>query len=189
MFILKANLMTDSHLGNDQKLPKHIEDAISAMAKLHSDHQPKPGTLQRWVENTTALLGRPTFTLILTGAVLAWITVNLTLQTFGQHTPDPPPFALMSSLVSLAALYMAGLILATQRREFQSTTRREQLTLELSIRTEQKVAKLIELIEQLRQDHPDIADRIDKDALEMATSVDLHDVLDAIKTSHEESDE
>ena len=51
------------------------------------------------------------------------------------------------------------------------------------------MAKLIELIEQLRQDHPDIADRIDKDALEMATSVDLHDVLDAIKTSHEESDE
>ena len=176
--------MTDSHLGNDQKLPKHIEDAISAMARLHSDHQPKPGTLQRWVENTTALLGRPTFTLVLTGAVLTWIGGNLALQALGQHAPDPPPFALMSSLVSLAALYMAGLILATQRREFHSTTRREQLTLELSIRTEQKVAKIIELMEKLRQDHPDIADRIDTDALEMASSVDLHDVLDAIHTSH-----
>ncbi len=181
--------MNDSLLGNDQKLPKHVEDSISAMARLHSDHQPKRGTLQRWVENTTAMLGRPTFTIVLSGAVSAWIGGNLVLQALGRQAPDPPPFALMSCLVSLAALYMSGLILATQRREVHSTTRREQLILELSIRTEQKVTKLIELVEKLRQDHPDIADRIDADAQEMTSSVDLHDVLDAINTSHSVTEE
>ena len=79
---------------------------------------------------------------------------------------------------------MAGMILTTQRRESELTTRREQLTLELSILTEQKAAKLIQLVAQLRQDHPGIANRIDREANEMSASTDLHDELAAIQVSH-----
>eukprot|EP01037_Dinobryon_pediforme_P015227 gene15227-15373_t len=180
--------MTEANPEHASKLPAHIEDAISSMAKLHIDHHEKAGALQRWVERVTALFGRPEFTPALTGLIVFWICLNLGLGALGYKAMDPPPFTFMSGLVSLAALSMAGMILTTQRRESELTTRREQLTLELSILTEQKVAKLIELVELLRHDHPDIADRVDMEAQEMSASADLHEVLEAIKSSHATDD-
>ena len=47
--------------------------------------------------------------------------------------------------------------------------------------TEQKAAKIIELVEELRRDSPEIHDRIDSEARDMATRADPHAVLGAIK--------
>ena len=47
---------------------------------------------------------------------------------------------------ALISLYMVVLILATQRREYQLAQLREQLTLELAILSEQKTAKVIQLL-------------------------------------------
>ena len=46
---------------------------------------------------------------------------------------DPPPFAWLDGAVSPGALYIALLILTTQRRQEQLAQHREQLTLELTI--------------------------------------------------------
>ena len=51
--------------------------------------------------------------------------------------------------------------------------------------TEQKSAKVIELLEELRRDHPQIVDRIDHQADAMATPADPGAVLDAFKETHE----
>jgi hypothetical protein len=56
--------------------------------------------------------------------------------------------------------------------------------LELTILSDKKIAKIIELIEQLRRDHPDLADAIDDEATAMSAQTDLQSVLDAIKRSH-----
>jgi hypothetical protein len=56
--------------------------------------------------------------------------------------------------------------------------------LELTILSDKKIAKIIELIEQLRRDHPDLADAIDDEAKAMSAQTDLQSVLDAIKRSH-----
>jgi membrane protein len=60
------------------------------------------------------------------------------------------------------------MILATQRRENELASHHEHLTLELAILSEQKTAKIISLPEELRQDHPDIHDRIDDEAAAMS---------------------
>jgi uncharacterized membrane protein len=78
--------------------------------------------------------------------------------------------------VTLAALYMTVLILATQRRENELASHHEHLTLDLAILSEQKTAKIISLLEELRQDHPDIHDRIDDEAAAMSEPVDLQTI-------------
>ena len=60
------------------------------------------------------------------------------------------------------------------------------MTLELAILTEQKVAKLIELVEEFRRDSPEVRDRIDSEAHDMATRADPHAVLGAIKETDKE---
>jgi hypothetical protein len=49
--------------------------------------------------------------------------------------------------------------------------------------TERKNAKIIELLEQLRHDHPDIADRIDEDAAAMAQPTDAEAVIEAVSVA------
>jgi hypothetical protein len=77
-----------------------------------------------------------------------------------------------------------ALNLSTQRRDDELASYREQLTLELAILGEQKSAKIIELLEELRRDDPTIRDRIDHDAAAMSAPADPQAVLDAIKDSH-----
>jgi len=111
---------------------------------------------------------------------------NLGAAWAGWEPVDPSLFAWLGGMVSLTALYMTTLILSTQRREDQLVGHREQLTLELAILGEQKSAKIIELLEEMRRDDLSLRNRVDHEAAAMSTPADPQAVLDAIKDSHEE---
>ena len=79
------------------------------------------------------------------------------------------------------ALYVTLFILTTQRRDDELAGYREQLTLELAILSEQKSAKIIALLEEIRRDSPHLRNRLDEEADAMAVAADPQAVLDAIK--------
>ena len=81
----------------------------------------------------------------------------------------------------MASLFIAVLILTTQRREGQLANHRAQLTLEIAILAERKSAKAIELLEELRRDSPTLVDRYDGQAHAMSAPTDHQSVLNAIK--------
>ena len=60
--------------------------------------------------------------------------------------------------------------------------RRAELTLQLAILAEQKNAKIIQMLDDLRRDHPEIQDRVDDDAKAMSTPADPGAVVKAINT-------
>jgi uncharacterized membrane protein len=171
---------------NTPILPAHIEDTVQAIAKLHAEHYQQSTRLQRVVDCTTALVGRPGFVGLLMLVMLVWTLANLGATWLGWEPVDPPPFAWLQGAVGLMALYMTALILATQRREDQLAGHREQLTLELAILGEQKSAKIIQLLEEMRRDDPSLANRVDHEAAAMSAPADPQAVLDAIKDSHDE---
>lgn len=164
-------------------LPAHIDETIRSIAQLHIEHHESATRLQRAVDRLTASLGHGRFIGVLTGIVAGWIGLNLAAAPLGYRPIDPPPFTWLWGVVSLASLYMV-LILATQRREDQLAQHRELLILELGILSEQKTAKVIELLEESRRDSPLIRDRIDQEANAMAQPSDPQSVLDAIKETH-----
>ena len=92
----------------------------------------------------------------------------------------------ITAIAQLAALYITVLILITQRHENELTNHRQQLTLELAMLSEQKNAKIVELIEEMRRDNPMIEDRIDPHADALSVPADPQQVLEAIKERHEE---
>lgn len=164
-------------------LPAHIEETIQAIAKLHTDHRQEAGTLQRTVERLTGWIGRPQFIAGMTVAIGLWVVGNLAAATAGAAPWDEPPFAWLQGTLGLLALYVTVLILTTQRREDQLAGYREQLTLELAILSEQKSAKIIALLEEMRRDSPSLKNRVDEEAAAMAVAADPQAVLDAIKES------
>jgi uncharacterized membrane protein len=97
-------------------------------------------------------LGRASFIATLTAFVVGWVTLNSFALAFGYRGPDPPPFAWLAGASSLASLYLVILILTTQRGDDRLTQHRELLNLELTILSEQKIAKVVALLEELRHD-------------------------------------
>lgn len=160
------------------------EATLQALEQLYADHHRQSSSIERAVDRATAMLGSPAFLAILTLVIALWVAANMLLPWLGQLPLDAPPFSWLGSLLGLIALYVAILILATQKRADQLASRRDELTLELGILSERKTAKIIELLEELRHDSPNVKDRIDDEAAAMAMPADARAVLDAIKDTH-----
>lgn len=167
-------------------LPAHMSETIGAIAKLHADHERAATPIQRLIEKTTEWLGKPRFLGEFTIFVAGWVTVvGLQMKLYGRSF-DPPPFNLLQGILTVVAVYITSLILSTQRRAGQLASHREQLTLELATLAEQKSAKTIALLEEIRRDNPLLPNRPDEDADAMARTVDPEAVLKSIIQTQEE---
>ena len=90
------------------------------------------------------------------------------------------------SIIVSVSLFVI-LILTTQIGDDRLTQRHELLNLELTILSEQKIAKVVALLEELRHDSPHLHNRVDELAEVMARPADPQSVIDAIKESHSSS--
>ncbi len=135
----------------------------------------------------TSLLGQPIFIAALTLLVVAWMGMNGLASGIGYRPLDAPPFPWLSGFASMASLYLVVVILTTQRRDDLLARHRELLSLEPAILAEQKSAKTIALLEELRRDSLHIRDRVDTQADEMARPADPHRAIDAIQEARVEA--
>ena len=167
-------------MADEQALPDHVIDSVQAILRLRNERLSRTSRVQTLMNGMVAAVGRARFIAILTIVVLFWVLGNLVALWSGHKSWDAPPFSMLQGIVSLTALYTTILILATQRHEDELELHREQLTLQLSLLSEQKSAKIIQLLEELRRDSPNIADRYDREAADMAHPADPRSVLNAI---------
>jgi len=165
----------------------HIEETIQAIGRLHAEHNATATRLQRIVDAVTWFLSRPMVIVYLTLFVTVWIGANFMLVLLGHPSFDSIPYAKLDALVSLASLYFVAFILSTQRRDESLTRRRELLTLEMVILSEQKIAKAVALLEELRRDTPSIQNRVDEQADKMARPADPQSVIDAIQETRSQA--
>jgi uncharacterized membrane protein len=167
------------------QVPAHINETIVAMTKMHAAQKRAAHPVQKKIAQAISALGRPAVLLILTAIVAGWIGTNLVLMALGHTPPDPPPFAYLEDATSLAALYLATTIVITQRHEDNMATCRDQLTLQLALLADQKSAKIIRLLEELRRNDPDQSSDPDHEAEAMAKPADPEAVMAEIKATHE----
>ena len=152
-----------------------------ATAQINSAHFLETGRLQHAMDRLTAMIGLPAFLAWLTGGIALWLLANGLAAHAGLLPPDPPPFDWLQAAIPVIGLYIAVLILTTQRRQEQLASHRGQLVLELAILNDQTVSKIIDLLEEARRDNPLINNRSDSTARAMSTPADPHVVLEAIK--------
>jgi uncharacterized membrane protein len=74
-------------------------------------------------------------------------------------------------------------VLIAQRRQTKVTEERAHLDLQINLLTEQKVTKLIHLIEELRRDLPMVRNREDPHAAALEQRTDAAQVLSALKNT------
>ncbi len=92
-----------------------------------------------------------------------------------------PPFDLQEMGIDIASLLIATGVLVQQNRQDKLAEQRSHLILQINLLTEQKIAKLIELMEELRTDLPNIRARYDWEAQIMQQATDPQIVLNILQ--------
>ncbi|MEJ6485221.1 DUF1003 domain-containing protein [Nostoc punctiforme UO1] len=159
-------------------LPDPIAKNIEAISLLHSQEVRDIPAHQRILEAIATFFGRAIF--------LYSLLVILALWMFGSFF-DPflpfnlPLFSWSGQGLDAAALVISTGVLVRQTRQENFAEQRAQLMLQLNLLSEQKIAKIIALLEELRTDLPDVINRHDLEAKLMQQAADPIAVLSALQ--------
>lgn len=176
-----------SEHGGDDGPMRHVYDNVETIAELHARAEGRVGRHQRLIERFTMFVGRPRILYSLLALVTIWVVANAIAPRLHHHAIDPPPFVWLQGLIGLLAVVMTNVVIITQNRQGRRADHRSHLELQVSILAEQKIAKLIALVEELRGDLP-VRDRRDREAESMAKPADPAVVVSAIKEALDEED-
>ncbi|MBC5823744.1 MAG: DUF1003 domain-containing protein [Candidatus Eremiobacteraeota bacterium] len=167
-------------MSQSRNVPDHVKETIDSIAELRARVHAEATPHQRAIESTTKRLGQPGFVYGILVFVISWVLVNAVLRASGHAPFDPLPFFGLQGIATLCALLMTVLILTTETRLGDVADRRSRLALQFAVLTEQKVAKIIELLESQRRDDPHLRDRYDAEAQAMTKAADPHAIVDAL---------
>jgi uncharacterized membrane protein len=169
---------------NDQ-----ISQNIEAVLDFYTREDQKISHSQRTMERISSFIGQPVFLGIILLVVAIWILVNVMLLRFGIEEFDPPPYFWLQGIIGLGALLTTTVVLSKQNRLAKLAEQREHLDLKVTLLTEQKAAKLIDLLEELRRDLPNVKDRHDPEAAALQKSMNPELVLAALDERSESDDQ
>jgi uncharacterized membrane protein len=162
-------------------VPEHISQNIDSILAFYRREEKKISDSQRLLETVGGFMGRPSYLGSVLGFVALWLLANALCELLGFQALDPPPFFWLQGVVSLGALLTTTVVLITQNREAKLEKQRLELELQVNLLTEQKTAKLIRLLEELRRDLPMVKDRHDPEAAALQKPTDPEEVLAALE--------
>ncbi|MEX0269303.1 DUF1003 domain-containing protein [Leptolyngbyaceae cyanobacterium UHCC 1019] len=159
-------------------LPDPVTKNIEAILSMHNQEVQDLAAHQRAIEAIAKFFGQPAFLYVLIAGFTIWIASSL----FSQFLPFTfPLFHWSEHGLDAAALLISTGVLIEQSREENFAEQRTQLMLQLNLLSEQKIAKIIAILEELRADLPNVRDRYDPEAVIMQEAADPIAVLNALQ--------
>jgi uncharacterized membrane protein len=163
-----------------ESLADHIDQNIDAVVALQKREWDSISASQRRLEQVSRFVGRPLYLVGLLCVVVAWVGFNWGAGLLHRVPFDPPPFAWLDTVLTLIALLTTTVVLIAQNRQTKFEQQRSHLDLQVNLLTEQKVTKVIHLLEELRRDLPIVENRHDAQATLMQQGADASQVLSAL---------
>jgi len=154
-----------------------ISQNIETILEFYARDEQKLSSSQRVLETISGSLGRPLYLGSIVLLVALWILGNVIAHRMGYAELDPAPFLWLQGVVGLGALLTTTVLLIKQNRLASLEERRAHLELQVNLLTEQKTTKLINLLEELRRDLPNVRNRHDPEAAALQQPTDAEQVL------------
>ena len=165
-----------------ESLPKPVRQNIETIIQLETEHGKNIPAHHQIIERFAAGFGHPRF---LYGQLVFfsgwWLCSHL--SSLGILPKNLPKFNLRSDGLSVSSLLITTGVLVYQSRQEKLAEERSHLMLQIDLLTEQKIVKLISLVEELRTDLPNVRNRQDREAEQMQQPIDPQALLVALKES------
>jgi uncharacterized membrane protein len=165
----------------ESALPSSVNENIGTIAEFYARHEGRVSTTQKVVEKIALFLGSPRYVFANVVLIVCWIAGNMLAPDVGWKQIDEPPFFWLQGLVGLNAFIISTTVLIRQNRMSRLADHHAHLDLQVNLLTEEKTSKIIALLEELRRDMPNVRNKPDPHADELAKHADARAVLSAIE--------
>ncbi len=118
--------------------------SATAFRAIKAQHSAARTRFERAADRLTYIASSTPFLVAHALAFAAWITWNS--GAFGLRPFDPYPFGFLTLVVSLEAIFLSIFVLMVQGRESSIAELREEVTLQVNLRTEAEVTKVLQLL-------------------------------------------
>lgn len=153
---------------------RNIRDVIQARKKIER----RESASERVARKITELAGNMGFAYFHCAWFGIWIAFNLWR---GEGAFDPFPFVLLTTVVSLEAIFLTLMVLVSQNREANLEEQRADLDLQIDLLAEYEVTRLLCLVSAIAK-KLQIDETEDEDLRELLTTVRPRDLLKELET-------
>jgi uncharacterized membrane protein len=167
-----------------EHLPAQVIKNVETIDRHQDRHQQNTKKDRRILNRIASAFGRPQFLYFQIVFFTIWIGCS-NLAERNIIAKNFPLFDLNLHGLEIASLLISTEVLIDQTHQEKLSKEQSHLMLQLNLLTEQKIAKLISLVEELRTDLPNVKNRDDLEAEVMKQSIDPQVILEAIKHNSE----
>lgn len=178
----------DSIAGLDKagELSPSTKGNLDLLETFKQDEEAKISVAQQRIERISAFFGSPAYFAFVVLFILAWIAINTWGAQAGWHPNDAPPFFWLQGLVCFNALLLTVAVLIRQNRMAQVAEHRSHLDLQINLLSEQKVTKILQIVDELQRELLALRKRPDSQVAEMTKPADAHALMHAIKQKQDD---
>jgi uncharacterized membrane protein len=155
----------------------HVRKTVGELLKLEHDDRTRS---ERVSDHITAFTGSMGFVALQVILLVFWVFINL--PTWGFEPVDPFPYKLMTTIVSVEAIFLATFVLISANRQAKRAEKRAKVDLQVNMIAEQEVTKLMDLILDIH-DHLGIRRTADIDVGNMQRPTDIQHLVRSAKKS------
>jgi uncharacterized membrane protein len=174
---------------NEQdRVPDAIQSNIQKVEQFEKREDKKRSHAQRLIEQVSVSFSSPRFLIYFVAITIVWILSDFAWHWGGHDYFDEPPFPILQGIVTYAGVLITMAVLVRQNRLAQVAESRAHLELQVNLLAEQKATKIIMLLEELRRDLPNVANRHDEHAKTLQAMTNPDDVLAEIESRRDGAD-
>ena len=131
--------MSRSDSSTNPVVQRNIEDILAARRRIE-DRQSRS---QRFAAGVTRAASSVWFAYFHVLWFAAWIALS---TRWGSHSFDPFPYVLLTTIVSLEAIFLTLMVLVSQNREAQLEEQRADLDLQIDLLAEHEITRLLSVV-------------------------------------------
>ena len=115
-----------------------------AFSAIKAQHAANRSGMEIWADRMIAIASSSPFLVLHAIIFIVWILWNVPGTGLPQFDPDP--YGMLTTIVSLEAIFLSIFVLMTQSRESRIGELREELTLQVNLRIEEEITKTLHLV-------------------------------------------
>lgn len=116
----------------------------TAFRAIKAEHASNRSSMEVLADRMIGFASSTPFLVVHAFVFIGWILWNI--QAFGLPQFDPYPYGMLTTIVSLEAIFLSIFVLMTQSRESRIGELREELTLQVNLRMEEEITKTLHLV-------------------------------------------
>jgi len=116
----------------------------TAFRAIKAQHASTRSRVEVLADRMITFASSPPFLVVHAIVFIAWILWNVPGVRLPQF--DPYPYGMLTTIVSLEAIFLSIFVLMTQSRESRIAELREELTLQVNLRMEEEITKTLHLV-------------------------------------------